>query len=191
MKIAVIGGTGLLGSAIMADLTSRGHSVISMSRSAGVANPEEIRVDLNNATSPSYWLRHLDGIEAVVNCAGVLQDSPNDSSSMVHHHGIANLFTACEQLKIRRVIHFFRHQRRPGNSQRFFRNEIVWRQSSDGSGPRLDHFATFGRDRSRCLWSQRTYARLSCPSGFSGNAEHGTTPDRPARRRRTNRGSLS
>ena len=106
MKIAVIGGTGLLGSAIMADLTSRGHSVISMSRSAGVANPEAIRVDLNNATSPSYWLRHLDGIEAVVNCAGVLQDSPNDSSSMVHHHGIANLFTACEQLKIRRVIHF-------------------------------------------------------------------------------------
>ena len=106
MKIAVIGGTGLLGSAIMADLTSRGHSVISMSRSAGVANPEAIRVDLNNARSPSYWLRHLDGVEAVVNCAGVLQDSPNDSSSMVHHHGIANLFTACEQLKIRRVIHF-------------------------------------------------------------------------------------
>jgi uncharacterized protein YbjT (DUF2867 family) len=106
MKIAVIGGTGLLGSAIMADLTSRGHSVISMSRSAGVARPEAIRVDLNNATSPSYWLRHLDGVEAVVNCAGVLQDSPNDSSSMVHHHGIANLFTACEQLKIRRVIHF-------------------------------------------------------------------------------------
>jgi len=25
---------------------------------------------------------------------------------MVHHHGIANLFAACEQLKIRRVIHF-------------------------------------------------------------------------------------
>jgi hypothetical protein len=25
---------------------------------------------------------------------------------MVHHHGIANLFTACEQLGIRRVIHF-------------------------------------------------------------------------------------
>lgn len=41
-----------------------------------------------------------------MNCAGVLQDSPRDSTSMVHHQGIANLFAACEQLKIRRVIHF-------------------------------------------------------------------------------------
>src|SRR5215210_1614904 len=106
MKIAVIGGTGLLGSAIVADLSSRGHSVISMSRSAGVASSEAISIDLSKATSPSYWLPHLNGIEAVVNCAGVLQDSRNDSTSMVHHYGIANLFAACEQLKIRRFIHF-------------------------------------------------------------------------------------
>jgi uncharacterized protein YbjT (DUF2867 family) len=106
MKVAIIGGTGLLGSAIVADLSSRGHSVISMSRSAGIASPDAISVDLNEATSPSYWLPHLDGVEAVVNCAGVLQDGPKDSTSMVHHHGIANLFAACEQLKIRRVIHF-------------------------------------------------------------------------------------
>jgi uncharacterized protein YbjT (DUF2867 family) len=105
MKIAIIGGTGLLGSAIVADLASRGHSVISMSRGTDVARPD-VSVDLNKATSPSYWLPHLDSVEAVVNCAGVLQDSPKDSTSMVHHHGIANLFAACEQLKIRRIIHF-------------------------------------------------------------------------------------
>ncbi|WP_050385528.1 SDR family oxidoreductase [Bradyrhizobium pachyrhizi] len=106
MKVAVIGGTGLLGSAIVADLSSRGHSVVSMSRSADIRIPGAISVDLNQATSPSYWLPHLDGVEAVVNCAGVLQDSPKDSTSMVHHQGVANLFVACEQLKIRRVIHF-------------------------------------------------------------------------------------
>jgi uncharacterized protein YbjT (DUF2867 family) len=105
MTIAIIGGTGLLGSAIVADLASRGHSVISMSRGTDVARPD-VSVDLNKATSPSYWLPHLDSVEAVVNCAGVLQDSPKDSTSMVHHHGIANLFAACEQLKIRRIIHF-------------------------------------------------------------------------------------
>src|SRR3954468_4024608 len=106
MKVAVIGGTGLLGSAIVADLSSRGHSVVPMSRSAGTESPGAISVDLNEATSPAYWLPHLDGVEAIVNCAGVLQDSPKDSTSMVHHQGIANLFGACEQLKIRRVIHF-------------------------------------------------------------------------------------
>jgi uncharacterized protein YbjT (DUF2867 family) len=106
MKIAVIGGTGLIGSAIVAHLSSRGHAVISMSRSAGPASSGAIRADISAATTPAYWLPHLDGIEAVVNCAGVLQDSPTDSTSMVHHHGIANLFAACEQLQIRRVIHF-------------------------------------------------------------------------------------
>ncbi|MCP3395364.1 SDR family oxidoreductase [Bradyrhizobium sp. CCGB12] len=106
MKVAVIGGTGLLGSAIVADLSSRGHSVVSMSRSADIGCPGAISVDLNEAASPSYWLTHLDGVEAVVNCAGILQDSPRDSTSMVHHQGITTLFAACEQLRIRRVIHF-------------------------------------------------------------------------------------
>lgn len=100
MKIAVLGGTGLIGSAIVARLSSRGHSVVTMSRSGAA------KVDLSEATSPAYWLPHLAGVEAVVNCAGVLQDSPGNSTSMVHHHGIANLFAACEQLGIRRVIHF-------------------------------------------------------------------------------------
>jgi hypothetical protein len=40
------------------------------------------RTGIFGAASPSYWLPHLDGIEAVVNCAGVLQDGPNDSTSM-------------------------------------------------------------------------------------------------------------
>jgi hypothetical protein len=63
-------------------------------------------VDISKATSPAYWLPHLAGVEAVVNCAGVLQDAPADSTSMVHHQGVANLFAACERLQIRRVIHF-------------------------------------------------------------------------------------
>jgi uncharacterized protein YbjT (DUF2867 family) len=106
MKIAVTGGTGLIGSAVQAHLSSRGHSVVPMSRSAASSIRHGVSVDISKATSPAYWLPHLAGIEAVVNCAGVLQDGPADSTSMVHHQGVANLFAACEQLKIRRVIHF-------------------------------------------------------------------------------------
>jgi uncharacterized protein YbjT (DUF2867 family) len=106
MRIAVIGATGLIGSAIVAHLSSRGHSILSLSRSAGSTDSKAIKVDLSQATSPSYWLPHLNGVEAVVNCAGVLQDSPDESTSMVHDQGVANLFAACEQLHIRRVIHF-------------------------------------------------------------------------------------
>lgn len=79
MKIAVIGGSGLIGSAVAAHLTSRGHSVVPMSRGT-----RGVSVDISKATSPAYWLPQLVGIEAVINCAGVLQDGPADSTSMVH-----------------------------------------------------------------------------------------------------------
>jgi uncharacterized protein YbjT (DUF2867 family) len=106
MKVAIIGGTGLIGSAVLARVSSLGHSVVSMSRSVAGVGGQQVAIDISKATSPAYWLPYLEGVSAVVNCAGVLQDTPNDSTSMVHHHGIANLFAACEQLQIRRVIHF-------------------------------------------------------------------------------------
>src|ERR1700712_3122603 len=106
MKIAVVGGTGLIGSAVAARLSSQGHSVMSMSRSADRLNANNASIDISKAMTPAYWLSHLAGADAVVNCAGVLQDGPADSTSMVHHIGVGNLFAACEQLKIRRVIHF-------------------------------------------------------------------------------------
>ena len=106
MKIAIIGGTGLIGSALAAHLSSRGHSVVPMSRKVARARPHGVAVDISKATSSAYWLPYLAGMEAVINCAGVLQDGPTDSTSMVHHQGVASLFVACEQLQIRRVVHF-------------------------------------------------------------------------------------
>src|SRR3954452_10529644 len=106
MKIAIVGGTGLIGSAVAARLSSQGHSVISMSRSARSQSAGSASIDISKATTPAYWLPHLAGVDAVVNCAGVLQDGPADSASMVHHLGIANLFAACEELQIRPGIHF-------------------------------------------------------------------------------------
>jgi len=106
MKVAIVGGTGLIGSAVAARLSSRGHSIVSLSRSAADAGANGVAVDISKANSSSYWLPYLKGVEAIVNCAGVLQDGPYESVAMVHHRGIASLFAACEQLGIRRVIHF-------------------------------------------------------------------------------------
>src|SRR3954462_13600476 len=106
MKVAIVGGTGLIGSAVAARLSSRGHSIVSLSRSAADAGANGVAVDISKANSSSYWLPYLKGVEAIVNCAGVLQDGPYESVAMVHHRGIASLFAACEQLGIRSVIHF-------------------------------------------------------------------------------------
>jgi uncharacterized protein YbjT (DUF2867 family) len=59
-----------------------------------------------NALAPDDWSHVLQGVHAVVNCAGVLQDSGREHTKMVHTTAAAALFRACEQAGVRRVIHF-------------------------------------------------------------------------------------
>ena len=105
MKVLVLGGTGLIGSAITARLVSRGDDVVVASRHPQKGPLRHVAVDLARA-GEAFWRPHLSGVDAVVNCAGVLQDAPGDSTSAIHHTGIDNLFKACEALRIRKVIHF-------------------------------------------------------------------------------------
>jgi uncharacterized protein YbjT (DUF2867 family) len=52
------------------------------------------------------WSSYLRGIDVVVNCAGVLQDSAWDSTTAVHVDGLKRLVSACERTHVRRLIHF-------------------------------------------------------------------------------------
>jgi uncharacterized protein YbjT (DUF2867 family) len=65
-----------------------------------------IELELRRATPAEAWAPHLAGIDAVVNCAGVLQDNARDSTAATHRDGPAALWEACERGGVRRVIHF-------------------------------------------------------------------------------------
>jgi uncharacterized protein YbjT (DUF2867 family) len=109
LRVLLTGATGLIGRAVLASLHGEGHAVVAVARSPDAATrlPEAagcIALDIAKATSPADWLPHLVGIDAVVNCAGVLQDSPRDSTTGVHAEGAAALFAACEQAGVRRVV---------------------------------------------------------------------------------------
>lgn len=110
MEVIVTGATGFIGSAVCARLSSEGHIVTAVVRSEDVpaiaAASRTIVVDLAVAARTQDWQPHLTGIDAVVNCAGVLQDSPRESTKGVHVEGVSALFAACEAEGVRRVIHF-------------------------------------------------------------------------------------
>jgi uncharacterized protein YbjT (DUF2867 family) len=111
MRILVAGATGLIGAAIIARLESEGHEIVGVARGISRArtrqsNVQWIGLDIAHALSPEAWRPHLAGVDAVVNCAGVLQSSPRDSAEGVHSTGAAALFAACEAAGVRRVIHF-------------------------------------------------------------------------------------
>ncbi len=110
MRVLVTGAYGLIGSAVVARLLADGHAVIGVGRRAAEASrrvPEArwISLDIARARHPEDWLPYLDGVDAVVNCAGILQDGPADSVRALHQEGIGALFSACEQAGVRRVIH--------------------------------------------------------------------------------------
>jgi uncharacterized protein YbjT (DUF2867 family) len=111
LRVLLIGASGLIGTAVLARLRAEGHEIVAVTRSGGSADRWQfasrwVAMNIARATKPEAWLPHLAGVDAVVNCAGVLQDSPRDSSTAgVHTHGIAALFAACERAGVRRIVH--------------------------------------------------------------------------------------
>jgi uncharacterized protein YbjT (DUF2867 family) len=106
VRVLLTGANGLIGSVVAARLMAEAHEVTGVGRRAATAPAMPwIRLDLRNMAGAEDWLPHLKGIDAVVNCAGVLQDSSTDSTQAAHATAPAALFAACGQAGVRRVIH--------------------------------------------------------------------------------------
>ena len=109
MRILLLGATGLIGSAVAARLLCDGHDIVGVTRTLDSAARRVPAsgwrvLDLRAMTRPGDWLPHLAGIDAVVNCAGALQDGLRDSVARVHRDAPSALWRACEQAGIQRVI---------------------------------------------------------------------------------------
>lgn len=109
MRIAVIGAYGLIGSYVSARLAADGHEVVGVGRDIEAARRRFPALDWKRAdlarASVEDWTALLAGVEAVVNCAGALQDSPRDDLRAVHVEGVARLAQACERIGVRRFVH--------------------------------------------------------------------------------------
>lgn len=108
MRVLVTGATGLIGTAVCARLIAEGHDVVRATRHKHQesADLSIVTMDMAKALEPEDWGDVLQGIDAVVNCAGVLQDSARERTTEVHATGAAALFRACEQAGVRRIVHF-------------------------------------------------------------------------------------
>jgi uncharacterized protein YbjT (DUF2867 family) len=111
MRIFLIGASGLIGSAVAARLKGEGHEIVAVGRGGCAAArrvPADrwVILDLREAGTADVWRPHLAGIDAVVNCAGVLQDSPRDSPAKLHRDMPTALWRACETAGVRRIVHF-------------------------------------------------------------------------------------
>jgi len=72
MRVAVTGGTGLIGRAFAADLAKDGHEIIVLSRDPKRASglPRGVRIEGWDALTADGWGSLADGADAIVNLAG-------------------------------------------------------------------------------------------------------------------------
>ncbi|KSB88145.1 NADH-ubiquinone oxidoreductase [Caulobacter vibrioides] len=107
MRIVVVGAYGLIGSYVTARLLADGHGVVGVGRDLVQARRRFPTVDwraadLRTATAAD-WTALLADADAVVNCAGALQDGPRDDLKAVHADAVARLVEACEATGARLV----------------------------------------------------------------------------------------
>lgn len=109
MRIVVIGAYGLLGGFVTARLLREGHQIIGVGREVRAATRRFPAVrwaslDLRDATSAD-WRALLTDADALVNCAGALQDSARDNLQLVHVDAVSTLADACAAAGVRRLVH--------------------------------------------------------------------------------------
>ena len=107
MRVLLVGATGFIGGHIRGQLLARGVEVLATTRRpAGPAagSLHWARLDLRDAVTPQAWTPLLEGVDAVINAAGVLQDGLSDSTGVVHADAPRALFEACGRAGVRRVI---------------------------------------------------------------------------------------
>jgi uncharacterized protein YbjT (DUF2867 family) len=110
MRVLITGAYGLIGSACLARLRLSGHDVVGAGRDIVEARrrfpyAHWITADFKGLTTAESWHHLLSGVDAVVNCAGALQDGARDDLPRVHVDAPGALFMACEQNGVRRVVH--------------------------------------------------------------------------------------
>jgi uncharacterized protein YbjT (DUF2867 family) len=108
--VLVLGAGGFIGMHAAAALAAAGWAVRAGARDPAAGRRRApvhdwVKVDFTTLTRPDEWTALLAGVDAVVNCVGVLQDGGRDSTVAAHIDGPRALIAACEAARVRRLVH--------------------------------------------------------------------------------------
>jgi uncharacterized protein YbjT (DUF2867 family) len=104
----VIGGAGFVAGFIVARLRQNGWVVRRGVRKGtgrdGAFREDEVLCELRDHMTPESWHPLLEGVDAVVNAAGIMNEGGKQTFDMVHYRAPLALAQACEELGISRFV---------------------------------------------------------------------------------------
>lgn len=96
MNILIAGASGFIGDRVRVAAEAAGHRVIPVSRRTGI--------DYARMQTASDWLSHLDGVDVVINCVGIIGETRRQRFAALHTAAPIALFDACVRAGVPRVI---------------------------------------------------------------------------------------
>lgn len=123
MRVLILGGNGFIGFEVCVALRKRGHQVAALARNPGnlerrLGGIEWIRIDLRTRQTPADWAL-LDRFDAVVNCAGALQDGAGDAVVSVQRNAMLALYEAASAAGTRLIVQISARTDGPGADSDF------------------------------------------------------------------------
>lgn len=128
MRVLVVGGYGLIGSAVTRKLLDRGVEVIGVGRHPHLGASSEprapwVHLDLAAPASIRALADTLSGVDTVVNAAGALQDTGPDRLDAVHDTGLRTLLDVCRGAGVTRFIQISAPGASPDSATAFLRTK--------------------------------------------------------------------
>jgi uncharacterized protein YbjT (DUF2867 family) len=109
MSVGIVGGTGFIGRALGEQLTERGRGLRVFTRRATHASVlrvyPQLEVRLADPQDEAALARHFEGLEAVVNLAGILHERGRQTFQAVHVDIPRKVVNACRAAGVKRLVH--------------------------------------------------------------------------------------
>lgn len=107
MRILLAGATGLIGQAVANRLVLNGHQLLCTARQPVDSWRDDVRwlqIDFAQPPGRDWWLRHLSGVDVVINAVGVFTPAPGQTFDAIHTQAPVELFAAAAQAGVGLVI---------------------------------------------------------------------------------------
>ena len=131
MRIAITGGTGLVGRHVARALAVEGHELALVSRGhdrtdPGIQQLPRTRFDFGGLRDVDKVAHTFAGCEAVVHCAGINRELGDQTYRRVHIEGTRHVIEAARQAGARKIVLISFLRARPGCDTPYSQAPCAW-----------------------------------------------------------------